>query len=55
MRKKKTLIVGIAIGLLARPVIKRAPFRNMARDVIRTRLYNLAVDYIENFDAERPS
>lgn len=53
MRKKKPLLIGIAIGVLARPVIVRAyrPFR----DVIRTKVYNVAFEYIQNFDADRPS
>lgn len=53
MRKKKLLFVGIAIGVLARPIIVLAyrPFR----DVIRTRIYNVAFEYIQNFDADRPS
>lgn len=53
MRKKKPLIIGIAIGILARPVIKRAyrPFS----DAVRKRVYNIAFDYIQNFDADRPS
>lgn len=53
MRKKKALLVGITIGALARPVIVRVywPFRGR----VRTRIYNLAFDYIQNFDADRPS
>jgi len=53
MRKKKPLLIGITIGLLARPVVIRAyqPFR----DVMRNKLYNIAFDYIQNFDADRPS
>lgn len=48
MRKKKPLIVGIAIGALARPVIKRAykPFSN----TVRKKLYNLALDFINKVD-----
>lgn len=53
MRKKRSLLIGIAIGALARPVIKRVyrPFRH----VVREKIYNVAFDYIHNFDAERPS
>jgi hypothetical protein len=49
VRKKKPLLVGIAIGVLARPVIVRAyrPFRHK----VQTKLYNLALDFIQNFDA----
>jgi hypothetical protein len=53
MRKKKSLLIGVTIGVLARPIIKQAyrPFR----DVIRNKIYGVAVDYIQNFDADRPS
>lgn len=53
MRKKKSLLVGIVVGVLARPVVALAyrPFR----DVIRAKIYNVAFDYIQNFDADRPS
>lgn len=53
MRKKRTLLIGITIGVLARPIVLWAywPFR----DVIRTKIYNVAFDYIQNFDADRPS
>lgn len=52
MRKKKPLLIGIAIGVLARPVIVRAyrPFHN----AVRTKIYNLAFDFIQNFDANHP-
>jgi hypothetical protein len=50
MRKKKPLLVGIAIGVLARPVIIQVykPFRN----TVQTKIYNLALDFIQNFDAK---
>ncbi len=50
MRKKKPILIGIAIGALARPVFKQAykPFRNS----VRNKLYNLALDFIQNFDAK---
>lgn len=53
MKKKKPLLVGIAIGVLARPIIKRAylPFRS----AVRNKLYTLAFDFIQDFDADRPS
>jgi hypothetical protein len=53
MRKKKPLLIGVMIGVLAKPVITQAcrPFR----DRIRNKIYNIAVDYIQNFDADRPS
>lgn len=53
MRKKKALLVGITIGVIARPVIVRVyrPFHGR----VRNRIYNLAFDYIQNFDADRPS
>lgn len=53
MKRKKGLLIGVVIGVFARPAIALAyrPFR----DVIRTRIYNAAFDYIQNFDADRPS
>lgn len=53
MRKKKQLLIGLTIGVLARPVIKRAyrPFS----DAVRKKIYDIAFDYIQNFDADRPS
>lgn len=53
MKKKRAILIGMAIGMFARPVIKQAyqPFR----DQIRQKIYNIAFDYIQNFDAERPS
>lgn len=52
-KKKKQILVGIVIGAFARPVIKRAyrPFRS----AVRNKLYVLAVDFIQDFDADRPS
>lgn len=52
-KKKKQLLVGVAIGVLARPVIKRAyrPFRS----VVRNKLYAIALNFIQDFDADRPS
>lgn len=51
MRKKKPLLIGIAIGMFARPIIVRAyrPFRSRLQDT----LYNVAIDFIRNLDAER--
>jgi hypothetical protein len=53
MRKKKPLLIGIAIGALARPVIVRAyrPFR--AR--IQRKLYDVAFEFMQNYDADHPS
>ena len=49
MRKKKSLFIGIAIGALARPAIIRAyrPFQVR----VQTKLYNIALDFVKNFDA----
>lgn len=48
MREKKPLLIGIAIGVLARLVVKRAykPFRN----TVRTKIYSLALEFVQNFD-----
>jgi len=53
VRKKKPFLVGITVGLLVRPVIVRVyrPFHGKVRE----KIYNLALDYIQNFDADRPS
>ena len=53
MRKKKPLFVGVLIGAFARPIIVRAyrPFHSKVRE----KLYNIALEYIQNFDADRPS
>lgn len=54
MRKqKKSLFVGIVIGALARPVIVRVyrPFHSK----VQNKLYNIAFDFIQNFDADHPS
>jgi hypothetical protein len=49
MRKKKPLLIGITIGVLARSVVKRVykPFRN----TVRTKIYIFALDFVQNFDA----
>lgn len=51
--KKKPLIVGIAIGVLARPVVLRMyqPFHAK----VQQKLYNLAFDFMQNFEANHPS
>jgi hypothetical protein len=53
MRKKKHLLIGIAIGALARPVIVRAyrPFRSR----VRRKIYDVAFEYLQNFDADHPT
>lgn len=53
MRKKKHLLVGVAIGVIARPVIKRAyrPFRS----AVRNKIYLIALDFVQNFDTGGPS
>lgn len=47
--KKKWLLAGLAIGLLARPIVVKA-CRPLHRKV-QTKIYNLAFDFIQNFDA----
>lgn len=46
------LIIGIAVGALARPVLVRMyrPFHSK----VQTKLYNLAFDFIQSFDAHHP-
>jgi hypothetical protein len=53
MRKKKQLLIGIAIGYFAGPIVKilASPFREAAQK----KLYDIAIEYIERFDADRPS
>jgi hypothetical protein len=53
MKKKKPLLIGIAIGVLARPVISRAyrPFR--AR--VQRRIYEVAFQYMQDYDINHPS
>ena len=53
MRKKKSLLVGIAIGVLARPALRRA-YRSF-REKVRVKMYGIALDFIQNFDANHPS
>ena len=47
--RKRTLLAGVVIGLVAKPIAKRAyrPFR----DKVRLKMYNIAFDFIQNFDA----
>jgi hypothetical protein len=51
MRKKRPLLLGIAIGVFARPIIVRVyrPFHSRLQDT----LYNIAFDFIQNLDSER--
>lgn len=52
-QKRKGLIIGLAIGALAKPVLIRAyrPFRSKVRE----KIYTIAFEFIQNFDAERPT
>lgn len=51
--KKKPLIIGIAIGVLVRPILVRA-YRPLHKRM-QINLYNFAFDFIQNFDANHPS
>lgn len=56
MRKKKQLLLGVGVGLLVRPVIARVarPLTSKARQAVRVKLYELAFQYMQDFDADRP-
>jgi hypothetical protein len=56
VRKKKQLLLGVGVGLLVRPVIARVarPLTSKARQAVRVKLYELACQYMQDFDADRP-
>lgn len=53
MRKKKSLLIGIVIGALARPVIVQVyrPFRSR----VRRKIYDAAFQFMQDYEIDHPS
>lgn len=50
MKKGKYLIAGVAIGMFARPIVQ--VLCGPLNTIVRNKLYNIALDFIQNTDAK---
>ena len=55
--KKKQVLAGIAIGVIWAPGINflARPLLRPIKTRVRAKLYNIALEFIQNYDADRPN